>query len=1293
MCKLAWIDEEEEDIFDPMGLTLPRHDIDPYLCAVEALDALVLGFSKWNLQRNDTSAGASTSTDFSELIVQKTDASLGNEAAGGKPGVAAASKKKSDASKPAVVGEGVACSILEKSTDILQLVPFCSDNLPSVSKALLQLLVNMMKLPGGIKAMLHLAKLVGSAGNRPRPGEGSEKHLETAVSSAPVLSSVNRFSKWPLGLDQCESTEYAWLVTPFLHVLQSSQATFSEVAFVIEALDMLTSADGSNTAVYTNSTSIGSTTIDLPITQPDLFINVAATAGGLVLLVSFADDSRLFDCPGDETRRKHLSEKVESLVLRFIDFGQQKQGIAVSKYKLHLESPDSSQIPASGGDPASPSEQTDSSNTKLPDFPYVALWAKSILDLQFDVPRFNYLNYSAILLATELSYNNAAFALLSASASPDTASADGTTPLMTALLTGNEELVRELLRLHPIVDKMTVDGSDICAWNCALVAPLGQNVSQTITSAYETRSAAHNMPLLIQLDTIWGTPTLLKECLAAQLDVNVSDADGNYLLHAVVSKLLVRKQVRGLDLCLRYHSQRADKQFLLATVATLLEKHSADVNACNLLGQTPLHLAVMFGHTEIASYLLRRGANPNIQDVFGYLPLHYACLGFCTSEPTSGAPAFAVLDDLLRGASKFELVAGKHSDLRKHRSPDEKDALAIESILEEGFLDATSPRAITTKVANVQQILTTTGFLDGLLPWHFACGGCSQVAATVCLDDDMRSRFHANGAVRASILVHLKDNYAVDLSAAANKNMTALHFALKTDFGGSNADVVTLLLATEECRAQINDVHECLTIDALPPIPEASRVDVSTANVHASQCYVSSRSLDSRYHIILPNGDHLGNLHREAIHPSDRISSVPTACGLKSKYSLLMESAFSPLHYALQSSDEMALRLLSCADISLNPEGSDLPLLALACAARRSAQVVEKLISQQANVRVHLPLLGAQLDEVASESAECNLAGRQHASALHYAVLYEDVDVVNVLVSKGEHTNVNVRRSGDGFTPLHLACEMGHMELIKLLLDHGANLLQMSTLSASAQGVTPLHLLLRNDTVGNDKLKRVVAAKYLLPEMLLEDLGASLMHRPDPGTAREMEARPQSHTDLDVEGSSAKAERDSNVPTTSNQEHGITCMLLAVEEHNLSLYTRLCQLRENASEDQETSRRLVKDLEKSDGALQVLFRLFAEEPFASPSTTAPPVSLMTEETRISAVQSPLRTASFESVEHRHECYRQKIVRSQWIPPRPPAAMRRVSSMNAEAVPAKENATSETTDGNPAGNSTARRVPA
>ena len=55
----------------------------------------------------------------------------------------------------------------------------------------------------------------------------------------------------------------------------------------------------------------------------------------------------------------------------------------------------------------------------------------------------------------------------------------------------------------------------------------------------------------------------------------------------------------------------------------LLLNEGFNINCKDKYGSTPLHCAVIFNKKEIVKLLIKRGANPNIQnDTEGYTPLH-----------------------------------------------------------------------------------------------------------------------------------------------------------------------------------------------------------------------------------------------------------------------------------------------------------------------------------------------------------------------------------------------------------------------------------------------------------------------------------------------------------------------------------------------------------------------------------------------------------------------------------------------------------------------------------------------
>jgi ankyrin repeat protein len=70
-------------------------------------------------------------------------------------------------------------------------------------------------------------------------------------------------------------------------------------------------------------------------------------------------------------------------------------------------------------------------------------------------------------------------------------------------------------------------------------------------------------------------------------------------------------------------------------------------------------------------------------------------------------------------------------------------------------------------------------------------------------------------------------------------------------------------------------------------------------------------------------------------------------------------------------------------------------------------------------------------------------------NVLHWAVRRNDMEVARLVIECG----INVNQHGDlGRTPLHEACGCGHREMVRLLVEHGADLY------AQTEGETPFYL-------------------------------------------------------------------------------------------------------------------------------------------------------------------------------------------------------------------------------------------
>ncbi len=82
---------------------------------------------------------------------------------------------------------------------------------------------------------------------------------------------------------------------------------------------------------------------------------------------------------------------------------------------------------------------------------------------------------------------------------------------------------------------------------------------------------------------------------------------------------------------------------------------------------------------------------------------------------------------------------------------------------------------------------------------------------------------------------------------------------------------------------------------------------------------------------------------------------------------------------------------------------------------------------------------------------------------LHIAAEVGNLEIVNLLLING--SNVVNEKNKDGCIPIHTAAQYGHTELVKCLIEHGSNLNEQ----ADNMGDTPLHcsMVLKNHNYMN----------------------------------------------------------------------------------------------------------------------------------------------------------------------------------------------------------------------------------
>ena len=209
--------------------------------------------------------------------------------------------------------------------------------------------------------------------------------------------------------------------------------------------------------------------------------------------------------------------------------------------------------------------------------------------------------------------------LLRAGANAKAVNRYGVTPLTVAAINGNASLIESLIKAGGDPNTATPEGETVLMTAARTGKPdalkvlvtHGANVNATEKWQGQTAlmwAAAENNAAAIRV------------LMEAGADPNIHSNVWNFPEYRYETNgMAVFQLPRGGWTALMYAARQNAKE-----AAAALADLKADLNAVDADGTTALHLAIINVHYDLASLLLKKGADPNIPDVTGMTPLYAA---------------------------------------------------------------------------------------------------------------------------------------------------------------------------------------------------------------------------------------------------------------------------------------------------------------------------------------------------------------------------------------------------------------------------------------------------------------------------------------------------------------------------------------------------------------------------------------------------------------------------------------------------------------------------------------------
>ncbi|KAF8788729.1 Poly [ADP-ribose] polymerase tankyrase like protein [Argiope bruennichi] len=178
-------------------------------------------------------------------------------------------------------------------------------------------------------------------------------------------------------------------------------------------------------------------------------------------------------------------------------------------------------------------------------------------------------------------------------------------------------------------------------------------------------------------------------------------------------------------------------------------------------------------------------------------------------------------------------------------------------------------------------------------------------------------------------------------------------------------------------------------------------------------------------------------LHCAAINPNPQY--LTALLTLAPEYNISDDNGWRPIHYASVCKSTGPLELLISRSINLEEPESDgntaLQVAALAGRAHNVDLILKHLIASE-HTRKETAITVSLQDKQCVNAID--KGNKKSFTALHIACQQGHTDVVKVLIKHKANVDKMTNAQHDKLTPLMFASQKGHLDVVKLLIEHGA---------------------------------------------------------------------------------------------------------------------------------------------------------------------------------------------------------------------------------------------------------------